>query len=111
MLAIGPTLFYFHSDRYGVAYRIYPLRSDQKQQLLDFLLSVKATSSPLPILGDERNVGRINLEESIESTGIYRDIWEWKPLLLDTPDMRRRDVYDSLNYPTIEDFQQARERV
>jgi hypothetical protein len=92
-----------------VTYRIYQLLDSQKQQLLDFLLSV-TTSSPFPILGDENNVRRVDPEEPIESTGIYRDRWERKPLSPDATDIRRKDVYDSLNYPTMEDFLQAQER-
>ena len=101
---------FFHSDRDGVTYRIYQLLDSQKQQLLDFLLSDVSTSSPLPILGDKDNLRRVDPEEPIESTGIYRDIWERKPLSLDAPDGRTRDVYDELEYPTREDFMRAKER-
>jgi hypothetical protein len=93
-----------------VTYRIYQLLDGQKQELLDFLFSDTVTSSPLPILSDENNVRRVDPEESIESTGIYRDKWERKPLPLDATDIRRKDVYDSLDYTTKEEFWQAQAR-
>ena len=93
-----------------MTYRIYKLLDSQKRQLLDFLLSDTQTSCPLPILGDENNIQRVDPEEPIEITSIYRDTWERKPLAQDATDIRRKDVYDSLNYPTVEDFRQAQER-
>ena len=62
------------------------------------------TSSPFPIIGDGKNVLRVDPEEPIERTGIYRDRWERKPLSADATDIRRKDVYDDLNYPTVKDF-------
>ena len=93
-----------------MTYRIYQLLDSQKQQLLKFFLSVTPTSCPLPILGDKNNIRRVDPEEPIEITGIYRDRWERLPLPPDAPDIRRKDVYDSLNYPTMNDFLQAQER-
>jgi hypothetical protein len=47
---------YFHSDQYGITYRIYQLLPEQLKALLNFLISDRPTpKNPLPILGDERN--------------------------------------------------------
>jgi hypothetical protein len=101
---------FFHSDRYKVTYRIYQLLEDQKKQLLDFLMSDTPTASPLPILAGEKNRKRVDPEEPIEVTGIYRDIWERRELPPDGPDERSRDVWDKLEYPSFQDFQDARGR-
>lgn len=106
----NPDAVYFHSDRYEITYRIYALLENQKQELLDFLVSEKSGPCPLPILGDMNNESRVDPEEPIEETGIYRDIWERKPLPPDGPDLRRRDVWDTLDYPTEADFEGARGR-
>ncbi|KAI0006248.1 hypothetical protein F4779DRAFT_597145 [Xylariaceae sp. FL0662B] len=105
-----PEAVFSHSDRYEITYRIYQLLESQKQQLLDFLLSDDPGPSPLPILGDTKNDRRVDPEEPIENTGIYRYIWERKPLPPDGPDARSRDVWDKLEYPTRADFEGARKR-
>jgi hypothetical protein len=94
-----------------VTYRIYQLLEDQKKTLLDFLMADSPpTASPLPILGDGNNWKRIGPEEPIETTGIYRDVWERKELSADGPDRRSRDAYDKFNYPLMDDWHAARER-
>ncbi|KAI1759777.1 hypothetical protein GGR53DRAFT_470995 [Hypoxylon sp. FL1150] len=105
-----PDAVFFHPDRYELTYRIYQLLDDQKQKMLDFLLSDSPGPSPFPILADENNDRRVDPEEDIEATGIYRNIWERRPLPLDGPDARQRDVSDRLNYPTMKDWQEARSR-
>ncbi len=79
-----PQAVYFHSDRKDGTYRIYQLLLEQRNALLDFLLAQDPTStpeSPLPILGDEKNRVRVDPEEPIRETGIYRDLWERKDYL------------------------------
>jgi len=105
-----PDAIFFYLDRDDVTYRIYQLLGSRKEQLLDFLISDAPASSPLPILGDRNNLRRVDPEEPIQSTGIYLDIWERKPLPPDAPDERTRDVYDELEYLTWEDFASARKR-
>lgn len=105
-----PEAIFFHSDRHGVTYRIYQLLEWQRKNLLNFLMSSSSPQSPLPILGDEKNLKRVDPEEPIGSTGIYRDIWERKELPPDGPDGRSRDVYNRLEYPSITDFEEARGR-
>ncbi|KAI1775497.1 hypothetical protein F4818DRAFT_441591 [Hypoxylon cercidicola] len=86
-----PDAVFLHPDRYEITYRIYQLLGSQKQQLLDFLLFDTPGPSPFPILGDKKNDRRVDPEEDIEATGVYRDIWERKPLPLDGSDLRQRD--------------------
>lgn len=105
-----PDAVFFHPDRYDITYRIYQLLESQKQRLLDFLLSDTPGPSPFPILGDLKNDRRVDPEEDIEDTGIYRDIWERKPLPLDGPDARQRDVYDEFNYVTFREWDDSRGR-
>ncbi|OAA55876.1 hypothetical protein SPI_08083 [Niveomyces insectorum RCEF 264] len=100
---------FFHTNAYKVFYRIYRLRDDQKQQLLQFLLSDAPPpgSCPLPIHGDKDNRVRVDPEEPISETGIYRDKWERKPLTEDDTDMRTKDVVDTFNYVSVEDYKAA----
>jgi len=85
-----PYAIFFHSDRNEVTYRIYQLLDGQIQQLFQFLSDTPTTSCSLPILGDKNNKRRVDPEEPIEITGIYRDKWERKPLSPDVPDMLSR---------------------
>lgn len=96
-----------------MTYRIYRLLDSQKLELLRFLLSEEATpsgSSPLPILGNQSNRRRVDPEEPVESTGVYRDLWERKPLGEDELDRRLKDVIDTIDFPTHQDLRQAQER-
>lgn len=104
-----PDAIYFHSDRYKTTYRIYQLLPEQRDVLLDFLLADEPLSaSPLPILGDENNHIRVDPEEPISTTGIYRDLWERKDLSPDAGDARERwCVCDQRDYPTMADFAAA----
>ena len=79
---------------------------------MEFLLAEDTanTLSPLPILGTSKNVTRVDPEEPITSTGIYRDIWERKPLADDEWDARLKDVCSSLDYPLHGDFVAAQDR-
>lgn len=110
---------FFHSNHKDVTYRIWQLQDTQKNDLLDFLLSDEgrggsrnnAADCPLPIFPDQKNVTRIDPEEPISETGIYRDTWERKPLGDDDGDQRSHCVsYNSLDYTSREDHQRSRQR-
>jgi hypothetical protein len=106
-----PDAVYFHSDRHGVTYRIYQLLPEERKALLDFLTADEPPSaSPLPILGNQDNRIRVDPEEPIRTTGIYRDLWERKDLSPDAGDLRLRDVWDRNEYPTMSDFGASRRR-
>lgn len=107
-----PDALYFHSDRKMVAYRIWQLLDTQKKQLLDFLLAEHNTvPSPFPILADDNNLTRIDPEEPIRETGIYRDLWERKPLGDDDGDSQSHCcAYNCLDYPSIADYKRSRQR-
>ncbi|KAK7701524.1 hypothetical protein SLS64_010269 [Diaporthe eres] len=76
----GADAVYLHPDRNEVTYRICLLTDAQKKALLDFLLDKPGTGStcPLPIIPDETNRQRVDPEEPIRCTGVYRDQWERK---------------------------------
>jgi hypothetical protein len=78
---------------------------------MQFLLSDTPPSScPLPIHGDMNNRKRIDPEEPIKETGIYRDKWERRALSANDHDERLRDVLDDFNYVSREEFFDARSR-
>lgn len=57
------------------------------------------------------NRNRVDPEEPIKETGIYRDLWERKPLPLDAPDgARMRDVWNVLDFPTMADKAASKRR-
>ncbi|KAF7552557.1 hypothetical protein G7046_g7384 [Stylonectria norvegica] len=105
---------YFHADREEVTYRIYQLVDTQKRQLLDFLGSrpadLESQKCPLPILPDDNNTYRVDPEEPIVLTGIYRDIWERNPRPEHDGDERSITGADTLNYLTHMDQFEARAR-
>ncbi|KAK1764961.1 hypothetical protein QBC33DRAFT_579903 [Phialemonium atrogriseum] len=105
-----PDSIWFHSERVDVTYRMYQLLDEQKQQLLDFLTSESPDLNLLPILGDEKNTRREDPEEPLENTGIYRNIYERKPLGEDDGDYRYKDVWDKFEFPTTADMMRARGR-
>ncbi|KAK3934669.1 hypothetical protein QBC46DRAFT_358846 [Diplogelasinospora grovesii] len=110
---VDPQGVYLHPERKNMTYRIYRLLDSQKLELLQFLLSnaePPGILSPLPILGDENNRQRVDPEEPVETTGIYRDLWERKPLGKDELDRRLRDVTDRIDFPTDDDLYHAQER-
>lgn len=93
-------------------YRIYKLLEHQREQMIRFLLreapvspELEQEQCPLPILGDLRNRERVDPEEPLEETGIYRDLWERRPLLY--PDVRGKDVVDTFNYLDFDDWLEA----
>ncbi|KAI5916985.1 hypothetical protein F4810DRAFT_698415 [Camillea tinctor] len=107
-----PEGVYLHPERNMMTYRIYRLLDNQKLQLLQFLLSEAPApgSSPLPILGNQNNRRRVDPEEPADTTGIYRDLWERKPLGKNELDRRLKDAVDRIDFPTDEDLEQAQER-
>lgn len=106
----NPDSVWFHSERRDVTYRISQLLDGQKQQLLDFLTSESPDLNLLPILGDRKNTRREDPEEPAENAGIYRDLYERKPLGMDEADFRIKDVWDRFEYPTWVDWDRAQGR-
>lgn len=109
-----PNAVYLHPDRYEAPYRIVQLLPEQRQALLDnFLTEDEPTAPLLPIIIDKTNTHRVDPEEPIRETDIYRDLWERR----DFPpgaDLRSRDEWDRHNFPTTADKvaagRRARER-
>ncbi|KAI1382664.1 uncharacterized protein F4822DRAFT_435339 [Hypoxylon trugodes] len=107
---LDPDAVFSHADREETTYRIYRLLDGQKQKMLDFLLLDSPTQNPCPILASLENVFRVDPEEDIEDTGVYRDIWERKPLPIWCSDYRLRDVWDKFDFPLRHDWEEARGR-
>ena len=106
-----PDAIYFHSDRQGITYRIYQLLPEQRKALLGFFIADEPPStSPLPILGDRNNRVRVDPEKPIQTTGIYRDLWERKGIPPGAGDARLRDVLNRIEYPTMEDWSASQGR-
>ncbi|KAJ3544308.1 hypothetical protein NM208_g3122 [Fusarium decemcellulare] len=103
-----PDAVYFHPDRKDETYRIFELLPEQKQSLLNFLTADSPVSpSPLPILADDNNRNRVDPEERIEDTGIFRNTWDRKEHPVTYADRRFRDVWDTMDFPTHEDKYEA----
>lgn len=67
----------------------------------------------LPILTSETskiNVTREDPEEAPEKLGIYRDVWERRPLRDGKMDRQQRHVVSRLEYPTDADLKRAQSR-
>ncbi|KAI0153026.1 hypothetical protein GGR57DRAFT_468578 [Xylariaceae sp. FL1272] len=112
-IEVDPNAIYFHSDRDSVTYRIYRLLDHQRQDLVKFLVSdssAAANACPIPILGSSDNIQRIDPEEALLDTGVFRDLWERKTLSPDEGDPRDRCVWDKLDYVTMDDFSKSRLR-
>ncbi|KAG6355325.1 hypothetical protein INS49_003286 [Diaporthe citri] len=113
-----PDAIYFHSYADNITYRIWRLLDTQKKLLLDFLLSdndingqTNGAPNPFPILPDQNNLTRIDPEEPIRKTGIYRDPWERKPLSDRAGDPRmHRCAFNTMDYPSWADFKRSLER-
>ncbi|KAK7993256.1 hypothetical protein PG989_006637 [Apiospora arundinis] len=96
-----PNAIYLHPDRYDASYRIVQLLPEQRQALLDFLTGEDQPTTPLlPIIVDRSNIYRVDPEEPMRETGIYRDLWERKDFPPEAGDSRLRDVVDRHNFPT-----------
>ncbi|KAL2126269.1 hypothetical protein VTI74DRAFT_1292 [Chaetomium olivicolor] len=107
-----PDVTYLHPDRRNIIYRIYRLRDSQREELTQFLLSdtTPPQHCPLPILPSEANRQRVDTEQAIETTGIYRDPRERRVRPWHESDRRMRDVVDVFNYLSRQDYQAARRR-
>lgn len=102
---------YLHPDREDVTYRICLLTDVQKRALMDFLQAEEGGNQvpcPLPILLDGTNTQRVDPEEPIRETGVFRDAWdrvtpspEWMG------DGRSHCVWNSLDFPTKADHREA----
>ncbi|KAK4147302.1 uncharacterized protein C8A04DRAFT_34038 [Dichotomopilus funicola] len=108
---VDPNAIYLHPNRQKITYRIFQLLPDQRSAFVDFLLADDpAPASPFSILPDENNRIRVDPEEPIRETGIYRDPWERAELGRDQGDGRYITVWDRLEYPTTEDYIASRGR-
>ncbi|KAK4205127.1 hypothetical protein QBC40DRAFT_163385 [Triangularia verruculosa] len=101
----NPPNVYLHPNRAKVTNRITQLLDEQQQALIDFLLledtTKAASSSPLPILVDQRNRKRFNWPDSIISHHIYRDIWERRPLNDDEMRLQQGRPEGEIDHPEI----------
>ncbi|KAI1260379.1 hypothetical protein F5Y18DRAFT_432327 [Xylariaceae sp. FL1019] len=112
-IEVDPNAIYFHTDRCWVTYRIYRLLDHQRQDLVKFLVSDDNSAArfcPIPILGNDDNIERIDPEEALLDTGVFRDLWERRTLTPDEADPRDRTVLDKLDYVSVEDFLRSRRR-
>ncbi|KAH6627230.1 hypothetical protein B0J18DRAFT_426838 [Chaetomium sp. MPI-SDFR-AT-0129] len=87
----GEPNVYLHSDHAKVTFRIWQLRDEQQQALVDFLVSPSGLSSPattatdgprthnaacpFPLLASDRNLKRFNPAAATVHK-VYRDLWE-----------------------------------
>lgn len=110
----GHDRVWFESHREGVTYRIYALTEEQIESLLHFLESEpkpqpnqqgQRPECPLPILGNDSNLTRVDPDIAIPMHNIFRDRWEKKAFwesyqayCFGTVKGRPRD---ELNYPEI----------
>lgn len=115
-----PGAVYLHPDRNEVTYRISKLTEEQTSAFLCFLVTRRAQREepkaghseehecedlggrcPLPILPDETNLHRVDPEEHISVTGVYRDVWEREmPPPEWMGDGRASDVRNPIDFPT-----------
>jgi hypothetical protein len=95
-----PDAIYFHPNGRNATYRICRLLDSQKGSLVQFLLSDDATPlrDLIPILPTQENRKRVDPEEAMETTGIYRDLWERRLRPPEEGDHRLRDVGDLFNF-------------
>ncbi|KAK1831474.1 hypothetical protein QBC39DRAFT_391243 [Podospora conica] len=109
-----PPNVYLHPCREKCTYRVTQLLDHQQQALVDFLLSEPppspqapsaspmpeaATPCPLPILVDDRNRVRVDAQVALTYRGIFRDIWERKPLTSEQLMHFYRRPQGDLDYP------------
>ncbi|KAK4464058.1 hypothetical protein QBC42DRAFT_172210 [Cladorrhinum samala] len=108
-----PPNVYLHPSRAKVTFRVTQLLDWQQQALIDFLLAEPEPAAapadknapqvpcPLPILVDDRNRTRVDPHEALVIRGIYRDIWERKPLDRNEWQKMIRRPQGTVDYPEI----------
>lgn len=108
---------FIHPDRDYVTYRICELTEEQKKSLIRFLLAPiserNSMQCPLPITPDLRNTNRVDPEEPIFWTGVYRDSWEREFNPEKQGEGRARDVWSKISeveWVTFDLRQEARGR-
>ncbi|KAK5656054.1 hypothetical protein OQA88_5193 [Cercophora sp. LCS_1] len=100
-----PPNVYLHPSRAELTFRVTQLLDGQQQALVDFLLSKPDSNMTavvpysLPILVDDRNRTRVSPEEAVLPRGVYRDIWERRPLDRNEYNMQRRRPQSEVDYP------------
>ncbi|KAG8169222.1 hypothetical protein KVR01_001971 [Diaporthe batatas] len=103
---------WFDSHREGVTFRIYALTEEQIESLLHFLewepksqpsQQEQRPECPLPILGNDTNLTRVDPDVAIPLHNVYRDRWE-KPAFWGSYgaySFRKSGPRDELNWPEI----------
>lgn len=104
-----PVNIYLHPCRAKVTFRVTQLLDGQQQALVDFLLAKHDPAAapgdalpvpcPLPIIVDDRNRVRVSPEDALVLRGIYRDIWERRPLDRDEWRIAKRRPQNQIDYP------------
>lgn len=98
---------YFHSCRRRQTHRVYQLRDDQQESLSNFLLtetdSPPPEPNPLPILSDARNRVLVEPETAITQHGIYRNVWERKPITKEERRVLERRPKSDIDYHELAD--------
>ncbi|KAH7176977.1 hypothetical protein EDB81DRAFT_707743 [Dactylonectria macrodidyma] len=98
---------YFHSCRRRQTHRVYQLLDDQQEVLFNFLLaetdSPPPEPNPLPVLSGAKNRVRVDSEFAITHHGIYRDIWERKPITKEERRVLERRPKSDIDYPELVD--------
>ncbi|KAF5010805.1 hypothetical protein FDECE_3048 [Fusarium decemcellulare] len=98
---------YFHSCRRRQTHRVYQLRDDQQEALFSFFLSDTGSPppkpNPLPILSNAQNRVRVDSEVAITHHGIYRDVWERKPITKEELRALERRPKSDVDYPEYTD--------
>lgn len=121
---LDPDAVYFHPDRDQVTYRISKLTDEQKTTLMDFLTAktersqdedseaagygqehgrggLEGKDCPLPLLPNETNLHRVDPEEPINVTCVYRQAWEREmPPPEWMGDGRASCVRNTIDFPT-----------
>lgn len=117
-----PDAVFLHSNHKDVTYRIWQLLDTQKNELLNLLLSEKVDIEghgdadgvicPLPFYPNQKNLIRIDPQEPTSETGIYRDLWERKPLSDGNGGDSRTGcvAYNQMDYTSRADYDRSRER-
>jgi hypothetical protein len=106
-----PPNIYLHPSRANTTFRVTQLLDQQQEALVDFLLAepgppaastdAPPVPGPLPVIVDDRNRTRVSPEDSLVFRGIYRDIWERKPLDRTQWYIVKRRPQDYIDYPEI----------